>query len=362
MNGIFKNDLNNIFSNLSDIEKEKLNGAEIMITGCAGFLGFYLTNFFSKYKKEFGISRIIGLDNFKMGCPRWLNELKAANDIILKEFDVVNDRIESIDGSSEVDYIYHMASIASPTFYRAFPLETIDANVSGLRKLLDFYRDKHIKGMVFFSSSEIYGDPPAKNVPTSEEYRGNVSCVGPRACYDEAKRFGEALCYVFYQKYGVPVTIVRPFNNYGPGMKLNDKRVPADFARAILKNEDITMYSDGKPTRTFCYISDAISGYIKASLYGKFETFNIGIDDREVSIKDLAEIYKSIGEKKFGYDGEIIFKESDEANYLADNPNRRSPNINKARDLLKFAPQVSVEEGVERFLTFLNGDDYHWME
>ena len=146
-----------------------------------------------------------------------------------------------------------MASIASPSFYRKYPIETLDANIWGLRRLLDFYCEKNIRGLAFYSSSEIYGDPTPENIPTPETYRGNVDCQGPRACYDEAKRFGETMCYLFHQKYNMPITIIRPFNNYGPGVRLNDARVLADFANAVRQNKDIVMFSDGSPTRTFCY-------------------------------------------------------------------------------------------------------------
>ena len=125
------------------------------------------------------------------------------------------------------------------------------------------------------------GTPSPEFIPTPENYNGNVAAIGPRACYDEAKRFGETLCYLFAKTYNLPVTIVRPFNNYGPGMRLDDKRVPADFGGAVSENRNITLLSDGTPTRTFCYVSDAIIGYLKALLYAKFEFFNIGIDKPE---------------------------------------------------------------------------------
>ena len=121
----------------------------------------------------------------------------------------------------------------------------MDANVIGLRKLLDYYKEKPIKSFLFFSSSEVYGDPDPNRIPLEEDYRGNVATIGPRACYDEAKRFGETMSYLFAEKYNLPIKIVRPFNNYGPGMNLNDKRVPADFAKAVFENRDIEIFSDG---------------------------------------------------------------------------------------------------------------------
>ncbi len=248
----------------------------------------------------------------------------------------------------------HMASIASPTFYRQYPLETIDANIWGLRSLLDFYdQQKTLEGLLFFSSSEIYGDPDPAHIPTSEDYRGNVSCVGPRACYDESKRFGETLCSIFSERRGVPITVARPFNNYGPGMRLGDKRLPADLASCVLEGRDIVLYSSGSPTRTFCYISDAITGYLLCLLYGKFEAFNIGIEKPEITVKQLADIFQRVGQKLVNYKGNVRFEVSEDAAYLSHNPQRRCPVIDKARKLLGYQPAVSVEEGVERYMKFL---------
>jgi UDP-glucuronate decarboxylase len=248
-----------------------------------------------------------------------------------------------------------MASIASPSFYRQYPLETMDANIWGLRRLLDFYRGSiNLEGLLFFSSSEIYGDPDPTHIPTPEDYRGNVACVGPRACYDESKRFGETLCQVFAKKNNMPITVARPFNNYGPGMRLGDKRLPADFATCILNGSDIVILSDGSPTRTFCYISDAVVGYFLCLLHGKFDSFNIGIDKPEISVRQLAEIYKTVGQALMGYEGSVKYEPSNDSEYLTDNPNRRCPVIDKARKILGYAPQVMVEEGVRRYLQFLS--------
>ena len=165
----------------------------------------------------------------------------------------------------------------------------------GLRNLLDSYKNCNtLKSLVFFSSSEIYGDPDQDNIPTEENYRGLVSCTGPRACYDESKRFGETLCYVFRNQYDLPITIVRPFNNYGPGMNINDKRLPADLAACVIQNKDIVILSDGTPTRTFCYVSDAIIGYIKALNSSIKTEFNIGKSSPEISVLEFANEFRKI--------------------------------------------------------------------
>ena len=358
---ILKEDIDFTISTLTNDEKAKLENSTILITGCGGFVGFYLMNFFKENMNILKIKKVIGLDNFILGYPKWLSAFDSDDRFEIKKFDIISDHIENISGANKVDYVIHMASIASPTFYRKYPIETLDANVWGLRSLLEFYKDKSIKGFLFFSSSEVYGNPDEDHIPTSEDYFGYVSFTGPRACYDESKRFGETICMLFNQKYEMPIGVVRPFNNYGPGMRLDDKRVPADFARAVVNSEDIEILSDGSPTRTFAYISDVVSGYLKILLHGSYDYFNIGIDSPEISIFELAKIYEKTGKAVFGYTGKIKYSKPKEENYLKDNPQRRCPDITKARKILGYDPKIYVEEGVERFLKFLkenNGDAY----
>ncbi|TLM78510.1 MAG: NAD-dependent epimerase/dehydratase family protein, partial [Actinobacteria bacterium] len=263
----------------------------MLVTGCAGFLGYYFMNFFAHYREELGIERVIGTDIFLLNQPEWLSRLADGEHVVVAKHDIARDDIDAIPYAESANFVLHMASIASPVFYRKYPVVTLEANIWGLRRLLDYYLERPLHGFVFFSSSEIYGDPVAEAIPTSEEYRGNVSCVGPRACYDEAKRFGETISWVYASEHGMPIVSVRPFNNFGPGMRLADQRVPADFAKAVTEGRDIVMFSDGTPSRTFCYISDAISGYLKALVHGEYDYFNIGIDSPEISVRELADIY-----------------------------------------------------------------------
>lgn len=354
-NEIFSSDMEYIYSSLLDDERSAMFNSVFLFTGAAGFLGLYFISFLAFYKKELNIRRIICLDNFKSGKPQWITDLSKNGIVELHDFDISRDDIRDIDGADRADFIYHMASIASPTFYRKYPIDTLDANVWGLRNILDFYSDRKIKRLAFFSSSEIYGDPDASHIPTREDFRGLVDCQGPRACYDEAKRFGETMCFLYNKKFGMPITIIRPFNNYGPGMRLNDARVPADFARAVKENRDIVILSDGHPTRTFCYISDAVCGYFKALLYSgsSMETFNIGMDKPEISIKKLADIYSEAGREICDYTGKVIFGESEDKDYLNNNPDRRCPDITKARKLIGYNPSIDVEDGVRRFIRFI---------
>lgn len=348
-------DLEYIADNLRE-ELGFIAGKSLLITGGAGFLGYYLVqavlHFNSKVDSVSRI-RLRVYDNFKRGTPAWLTALENDANLRVEHHDVT----EPLPGNvGDFEFIIHAAGIASPTYYRKYPLQTIDANIYGLRHLLDYClrqsdRGKPVKGLLFFSSSEIYGDPVPEAIPTPEEYRGNVSCTGPRACYDESKRFGETLCVTFAHQYGISVKMARPFNNYGPGLKITDGRVLPDFAREVINGRDIVMFSDGSPTRTFCYSADAITGYYKVLAKGRpGEAYNIGIERPEISIAQLADLVIATAKDLFGYRGRLIRKVSTEADYLVDNPNRRCPLIDKARSQLGYNPNILVDEGIRRSL------------
>ncbi len=333
-------------------ELEQLSGKTVWFTGGAGFLGYYLCKGIAYWNADQGPEKrvhLVVLDNFRRGVPEWLDTISATG-IVTRRHDVTEPVPADL---SPPDYIIHAASIASPMFYRKYPLETIDANVLGLRRLLDYAASRRLDGMLFFSTSEIYGDPPPEEIPTAETFRGLVSSTGPRACYDESKRLGETLCVVFAQTRDIPVAIARPFNNYGPGLKIDDGRVLPDFARDALAGRDIVMFSDGAPTRTFCYITDALAGYLKILTRGRpGEPYNIGIQQDEISMRDLAELVARQARELWGYRGKVVHQPSQEDVYLEDNPNRRCPDIRKARQELGYDPEVTVEEGITKALTW----------
>ena len=339
-------------------ELETLAGHSVLITGGAGFLGYSFVNLFLHWNRHQPADRQIAVtvyDNFVRGRPEWLDALADEPTLHVRTADLIQPLPADFPG---FDYIIHAAGIASPPFYRARPLETIDANINGLRNLLDDARrrsegDRPLKGFLFYSSSEIYGDPVADAIPTPEDYRGNVSCTGPRACYDESKRFGETLCVVYSQQFGLPITVARPFNNYGPGLKITDRRVLPDFARDILAGRDIVMLSDGSPTRTFCYVADAVVGYIKVLVRGRpGEAYNVGIDRPEISVGEVADLAVRTARELWGYEGTVVRGAADEADYLVDNPARRCPDITKARTDLAFDPTILPEEGVRRSMVW----------
>lgn len=354
MNPVLAKDLEQIHAGL--ITRDRLSDGVVLVTGCAGFLGFLTLQYLVRYASSLKLRKVIGLDTFLLGKPRWLDELAREHNAILQldRFDIAHDALERVQGAAEATHVIHMASVASPAFYRRYPLETIHANIWGLHALLQFYREAPVlRGLLFFSSSEIYGDPDPARIPTDEEYRGNVPCLGPRACYDESKRFGETLCQVFAQVQGMPITIVRPFNNFGPGMRITDQRLPADFARSVMDGGDIVIHSDGTPTRTFCYVADAVTGYLLCLLHDRFAAFNIGIETPEISVREFARIFQGAGAELLGYSGKVVFRSNADPDYLTHNPNRRCPVIRKAREELGYSPAVGVEDGVRRWVRFL---------
>jgi UDP-glucuronate decarboxylase len=345
-----------------DADLRRMSGRRVLITGGAGFLGYYLVQLPLAWNDAHPDEPPIGvtvMDNYFRDAPAWLKELQRRPEVDLMVHDV---RGPLPDQMGDFAYIIHAAGIASPTIYRAHPIETMDANINGLRTLLDYARQRleaglEMKGFLFYSSSEIYGDPTPDAIPTPETYRGYVSCTGPRACYDESKRYGETLCVNFAQQHGIPVTAVRPFNNYGPGMKITDGRVIADFFRDALAGRDLVMLSDGSPTRTFCYVSDAITGYYLALLRGRRgEAYNVGVDGPEISMADLAETVAGLANDLFDHQVKVVRGHSPETAYLVDNPNRRCPDIAKARQELQYRPRVALEEGLRRTLLWYTGN------
>ncbi|HEX8333280.1 MAG TPA: NAD-dependent epimerase/dehydratase family protein [Segetibacter sp.] len=338
----FTRDALTIIENLNT-KNSQFSGKSILLTGAAGFLGSQFIHYFLTLNDSGKLSepcKVYSMDNFMRGIPEWLSALEKRSDLEIIKADIVTQKSFPV-----CNYIIHAASIASPIYYRIYPIETMDANVIGLRNLLEFAKENPCDSFLFFSTSEIYGDPQPEFIPTPESYRGNVSCTGPRACYDESKRYGETLCVNFWQQYKIPVKIARPFNNYGPGLKITDKRVLPDFFKDALNDRDIHLLSDGKATRTFCYITDAITGYLLILLSAhNGESFNIGTETPEISMLELAiKVIETTGKKL-----DVTFKISDDKDYLTDNPNRRCPIIEKARRLLNYSPNISLDEGLKR--------------
>lgn len=284
---------------------------------------------------------IIAVDNLIVGGERW-----GAGNKKNVQF-IQHNCIESLDGiiEKDFDYIIHAAGIASPAYYRKFPLETLEVATTGLKNSLELCRRNPKARLLFFSSSEIYGDPDQRHVPTPESYKGNVACLGPRACYDMSKRLGETLVQIYHEQFGVHGVIVRPFNVYGPGMLATDYRVLPNFAHRIKQKKPLQVYGEGSQTRTFCYITDAMRGFILALVRGvKGQPYNIGTDHGELSMGDLARLVSAVAKHSHGIDV-IEYPDS----YPADEPNRRCPDLTKSRTQLGYVPRVELKEGLKRF-------------
>ena len=348
-------DLDYICDSVAD-EFSEMSGHRLLITGGAGFLGYYLVKAALHWNRQRSPERPIDVtvfDNYFRGVPDWLTEIEDDPNLTLVKHDMIKPLP---DDMPHFDYIIHAAGIASPIYYRRFPIECMDTNINGLRNLLDYCvahkaAGRPVKAFMFYSSSEVYGDPAPDAIPTAEDYRGNVSFTGPRACYDESKRYGETLCVNFAQQHDLPIKMARPFNNYGPGLKITDRRVLPDFARDVLNGRDIVMLSDGSPTRTFCYVADAVSGYYKVLVRGhQGEAYNIGVETPEISMLEAAEKVVELARELFDYEGKVVRKEAEEAAYLVDNPNRRCPIIDKARSHLDYDPRILFDEGLRRSL------------
>lgn len=341
---IVNEDLENIIKGLGK-DAYKLEGKTLLISGGSGFLGSYINQTINLLNQKFlkRKCRVISVDNYITGSER-KNFLGEIND---NKFEFIQHDIRlPLNIKGKVDYIIHAAGLASPFYYQRYPLETIESAILGAKNLLELSRLKRVKSFLFFSSSEIYGDPDPKYVPTPETYAGHVSSVGPRACYDESKRLGETLCLVYHQQFGVPVKIVRPFNIYGPGMKLNDYRVIPTFLAKALKGESLPVHDRGKQTRTFCYVTDAIIGFFKVLLSDKNgEIYNIGNDKPEITIYDLAQKIAEVAPHQV-----TIKKISYPPAYPAGEPQRRCPDLTKAKNYLNYQPRVSLEDGLRRSL------------
>lgn len=320
---------------------DRLSGKQLLICGGGGFLGRYFTAVFQHLNRDIlkEPCKVTVLDNFvSENNPSYDDGERDGVTFIHHNI------IDAFETDTDYDYIIQAAGIASPFYYRAYPLETIEVSITGTKHMLEMASRKGAR-LMFFSSSEIYGDPDSKHIPTPESYPGSVSCLGARACYDESKRLGETLCRVYHTHYGVHTNMVRPFNVYGPGMGELDYRVLPNFASRAKDGQAFHIYGDGRQTRTFCYITDAIVGFMRVLLLGvPGEPYNIGNPRPEISMIDLANKIRSM--VSISNDVDLIeYPDS----YPADEPKRRCPDISKARTQLGYEPEVALDEGLKRF-------------
>ncbi len=345
-------DIDEIVDALPTRLQMEFSGKRVLLTGGRGFLGRYFTQVFVRLNARIlepsGAEpvRVIAMDNLIASGPAG-NAVVAEKDVQFIRHDVV-EPITFADGP--VHFILHAAGIASPAWYRKFPIETYQVATRGTHNVLELARKTPGCRVTFFSSSEIYGDPDPRHVPTPESYRGNVSCLGPRACYDESKRMGEMMVRVHHEQHGVLGTIVRPFNFYGPGMQPTDYRVLPNFAARVVEGKPLHVYGDGRQTRTFCYVTDGVRGCLQALVDGvPGEPYNIGNPTPEISMSELANLVGKVTGTRIEHD---VVEHPD--TYPADEPQRRCPDISKARAHLRYEPRVELEDGLRRFFGWAN--------
>ena len=303
---------------------------KIVITGAAGFIGSNLVDRLID-KGYF----IYGLDNLITGSLKNLNHLQSNNKFEFVEHDVT----KFISVKDNIDYVFHLASPASPVDYLNYPIQTLKANAIGGHNALGLAKKNNAK-FILASTSEVYGDPLEH--PQKESYYGNVNPIGPRSIYDEAKRFIESMTISYHEYHKLDVSIIRIFNTYGPRMKIDDGRVLPTFIDQASKNLDITVNGDGNQTRSFCYVDDLVDGFIKSMDSNYAYPINIGNDD-EITINEIASIIKIL----LNSNSKIIYNKLPE-----DDPLKRRPDISLAKKILKWNPNVGKEVGFKHLINY----------
>ena len=309
-------------------------GKTILVAGGAGFIGSHLC------KELLGKgNKVVCFDNLSTGDKKNIQDFLQNNNFTFIRGDVTDSAACNNIENLGIEEIYHLASPASVTYVTDYPVEAASANSVGTKNLLDLAKKKNAK-LLFASSSEAYGDP--KEHPQKETYWGNVNCVGVRSGYDEGKRFGEALCMAYNREFGVKVKIIRIFNTYGPNSSIKDTRVIPQLLAQALRGESLTVHGDGSQTRSFCYVSDMVSGFIKMMESSETGPINIGNPD-EYKIIDIAKKILSVTGSK----SEIKF-----VSRPKDDPAVRKPDISLAKEKLNWTPVVAFDKGLEKTITY----------
>lgn len=303
-----------------------------LVSGAAGFIGSHLSEALLAANY-----RVVAVDNLITGRKENLSEAQKNSNFSFVHHDV----IKPLKEVNHISYIFHLASPASVVDYQKYPEETALVNSMGTKNLLQLARDSGAK-FLFASTSEVYGDP--KEHPQKETYWGNVNPVGPRACYDESKRFGEMMTMTYHSVHGVNARIVRIFNTYGHRMRPDDGRVVSNLINQAIRGDPLTVYGDGTQTRSFCFVSDLVDGTLRAMFTEgtKGEVINVG-NPEEYRVIDLAKKIKEMT----GTSSEIVFRE-----LPPDDPEVRQPDIAKAKSLLGWEPKVSLTEGLQKTIKY----------
>jgi dTDP-glucose 4,6-dehydratase len=302
-----------------------------VVTGGAGFLGSHLCDHLLEQEH-----RVICVDNLETGSLENIEHLKDA------DFEFVHqDVVQGIWIDEKVDFVFHLASPASPIDYLRLPLQTLKVGSVGTQNALGLAKWKRAR-FVISSTSEVYGDPQVH--PQPETYWGHVNPIGPRGVYDEAKRYAEALTMAYHNQQGVNTAIARIFNTYGPRMRKNDGRATVTFLHQALEGKPLTVFGDGSQTRSLCYVDDLIRGLYLLAMSEEHLPVNIGNPDHEVTMLELAQTCIKV----IGSSSEIVFEA-----LPVDDPKERRPDITKARQILGWEPEVDLEEGLRRWVQAL---------
>ncbi len=301
-----------------------------VVTGAAGFLGSHLTDLLLARGHK-----VIGIDNFVTGTVDNIAHLGGNRNFKFIQQDVTEFLF--LDGP--VNYVWHFASPASPIDYLELPIQTLKVGSLGTHKALGLAKNKKARFLIA-STSEIYGDPLVH--PQPEEYWGNVNTIGPRGCYDESKRFAEAITMAYQREHKVETRIVRIFNTYGPRMRINDGRVVPAFISQALKNKPITVFGKGTQTRSFCYVSDLIEGIYRLMMSNYNLPVNVGNPTEMTMLQFAEEIVKATGSRS-----KISFKPLPQ-----DDPKQRKPDIAKAKKLLKWEPKMKLADGLVKTIEY----------
>ena len=300
----------------------------IVVTGGAGFIGSHLTDALIEQGHK-----VVVIDNFITGSRKNLEHHKDSEQLMIVEHDIT----KPIYLAEKIDRIYHLASPASPIDYQKLPIQTLKVGALGTHNILGMAKH-HNARILLASTSEVYGDPEVH--PQHENYWGNVNPVGPRGCYDESKRFAEAIVVAYRDFHKVNTRIIRIFNTYGPRMRLNDGRVVPAFISQILKGENITIFGDGSQTRSFCFVSDLVRGIIGVMEADYQNPINLG-NPSEITIKEFAERIINLSGAKMSMVNKPL---------PVDDPQRRRPDISRAREILGWEPVVGLEDGLKKTL------------
>jgi len=302
-----------------------------IVTGGAGFLGSHLCDYLLEKGHE-----VICVDNLITGTTKNIEHLNSDRFTYIR-----HDVTKPIYFGDKIDYIFHLASPASPIDYLELPIQTLKVGALGTYNLLGLAKEQGARFLIA-STSEVYGDPLVN--PQHETYWGNVNPIGPRGVYDEAKRYAEAITMAYHRYHGIDTRIVRIFNTYGPRMRVNDGRVVPNFIMQALSGEDITVYGDGSQTRSFCYVSDLIEGIYRLMMSDFTDPVNIG-NPAEMSVLEFAKVIIEITGSK----SKIVYE-----NLPVDDPKVRRPDISKAKELLGWEPKVELREGLSKTIEYFN--------